>query len=74
MAEDFAGGEFGDCDGGVVDKHEDSFVSVFGSRSEVMHFSCPLEGYFSAGVEAVDADSVVGGVADVVAHTLRPHL
>ena len=62
LAEDFSGGEFGD--GGVVDEEQDPLVCVFCADSEVVHFSCPAEGYFSAGVDAVDADSVVGGVAE----------
>jgi len=62
LAEDFAGGEFCDGDGGVVDEHEDPFASVFFSDSEVMHFPSPTEGGFPSGVEPVDADSVVGGV------------
>jgi hypothetical protein len=63
LAEDFPGGQTCDGDGGVVDEHQDTFASVFCSHSEVVYFSCPAQGGFASGVEPVDADSVVGGVA-----------
>ena len=62
LAEDFAGGEFCDGDGGVIDEHEDSFASVFRADSEVMHFPSPTQRRFPSGVEAVNPDPVVGGV------------
>ena len=62
LAEDFAGGEFCDGDGGVVDEHEDPFASIFFSDSEVMHFPSPTQCGFPSGVEPVDADPVMGGL------------
>ena len=43
LAEYFSGFEVGDGDGGFVGEHEDSFASVFGSDSEVVHFACAAE-------------------------------
>ena len=66
FAEDFAGGEFCDGDGGVVDEHEDPFASVFFSDSEVVHSPGATQCVFPSGVEPVDADQVVGGVGEGV--------
>jgi len=59
VAEDFAGVEVDDGDGGVIDEGQDTLASVLGADAEVVHFAGVAEGHFAAGIDVVVADAVV---------------
>src|SRR5262245_40449007 len=57
--EDFAGGEVGDRDAGVVGEGEDAFAGVGGAAGEVVHAAGAPQGHAAVLVEAVVAQAVV---------------
>ena len=62
MAEDFAGAEVDDGDGGLVGDGEDAFAVVGASDAEVVHASGSPEADLAAGVDAVVAEPEVVSV------------
>ncbi len=61
FAEDFAGVEVDDGDGGFVGDGEDAFAGVASSDAEVVHAAGAADADVSVGVDAVVAEPVVVG-------------
>ena len=53
LAEDLAGVEVDDGDGGVVDEREDSFAAVLLADAEVVHVCCAAQDHFAVGADGV---------------------
>ena len=66
-AEDFAGGEVDDGDGGLVGDGEDAAVCVVGADAEAVHAAGASDAHFAVVVGSVVAQPVVAGSPTVVA-------